>query len=222
MLSSTSRKRAASGSAANQSSVAARPRRIRCGQGPLLEVGLADPLPRGRRRGSCGRRACSRVCRRRVRRSSRGRPPPRRGCRRRSSTRSLWSTVTLTTAASSRSRCERSTSSRGSPWRPRGSRQLPQVLRAIAHRTRHCLEPRSAGELRLAQRLLVAAEGADREVDDLGQQLRQSIGLAGGDLVEDQDLGLAEGEPGVAVRRRRALSLWSVQRASSAGIVTLR
>src|SRR4051812_423196 len=97
--------------------------------------------------------------------------------------------VTRTTAASRRSRWERVTSSRGNPWRPRGKRHLRRSLSFSATETRRkfgvCF---AVDQARLAQRLLVADEGEQGHVDELGQELGQSLGLAGDDLVEDQHL----------------------------------
>src|SRR5215207_5639788 len=101
-------------------------------------------------------------------------------------------TVTRTTATSSRSRCERSTISRGSPWRPRGSRQARRS--SGSSRTVPGTAALASRQPRLPERLLVSPIGTDRQVDDLRQQLRQLVCLSGRNLVEEENLGLAEGE----------------------------
>src|SRR3954447_2891402 len=120
-------------------------------------------------------------------------------------TSSLWVAAPWPPAASSRSRWERSTSSRGSPWRPRGSRQRRRSpgLSLTGRDTARCA---FACKLWLPQGRLMASEGVDGEVDDLGEEVRQAVGLAVGDLVEDQDLGLPEGEARVAVRADRSVA----------------
>ena len=125
---------------------------------------------------------------------------PRRGCRRRWSPRSPWPTVTRTTAASRRSRCERLDQLPRQAVPAARQPPLAQVLGLVAHRSAAPSVSVSRAQAGLLERLLVAAEGADRQVDDLGQQLGQAVGLAGGDLVEDQHLGPAEGEARVGVR----------------------
>ncbi len=83
------------------------------------------------------------------------------------------------------------------PCRPRG-RPGAAWSRACAHAAARPL----GRQPRLAQRLVVSGERGGRQVDDVGHQRRQVLGPPGGDLVEDQQLGAAEGEARARVLAR--------------------
>src|ERR1700712_2135576 len=104
--------------------------------------------------------------------------------------------ITLTTAASSRSRWERATISRGRPWRPRGRRPRRRSSWLSAKAQRAVGGGVLDREPCLGSRLVVAGEGGQRQVDHLRLQFGQLRRPATCDLADDQQLHAAEGEVG--------------------------
>ena len=86
--------------------------------------------------------------------------------------------------------------------RARGGRAAA-ARRVAAHAALTSARRRLGGSRAWRSASSCPANGRDRQVDDVRDQRRQALRPPGGDLVEDQQLGAAEGEAGAQVLARR-------------------